>query len=80
MIRVRRKLKFNIYPSSILRMRDLSSSDKHELQRIQKVNEKFTSEVTTLKREKEKLQGEITELQTQIIDLKDQVCSYAMIT
>lgn len=58
---------------ALVKMRDLSSSDKQEATKNQKLNEKLTNDITTLKRDKEKLQHDVAELQTQVIELKEQV-------
>lgn len=54
-------------------MRDLSNQEKQEVQRLTKVNEKFTAEITNLKKDKERFAGEVEQLSQQMIDLKEQV-------
>ncbi|XP_060076603.1 dynactin subunit 1-like isoform X2 [Ylistrum balloti] len=58
---------------ALVKMRDLSTSDKQEAVKNQKLNEKLTNDIVTLKRDKEKLQQEVNDLQTQVIELKEQV-------
>ena len=58
----------------IYRMRDLSNQEKNDATRKNKQNEDMTKELIMLKKDKEKLQTEIAGLQTEMIDLKDQVC------
>ena len=58
----------------IYRMRDLSNQEKNDATRKNKQNEDMTKELMMLKKDKEKLQTEIAGLQTEMIDLKDQVC------
>lgn len=54
-------------------MRDLSTNDKQELSKLQKQNDKMSTDTTSLRKEKERLQQEVADLQNQQIDLKDQV-------
>ena len=58
----------------IYRMRDLSNQEKNDATRKNKQNEDMTKELMMLKKDKEKLQTEVAGLQTEMIDLKDQVC------
>ena len=58
----------------IYRMRDLSNQEKNDATRKNKQNEDITKELMMLKKDKEKLQTEVAGLQTEMIDLKDQVC------
>lgn len=55
-------------------MRDLSNQEKNDATRKNKQNEDMTKELMMLKKDKEKLQTEVAGLQTEMIDLKDQVC------
>jgi uncharacterized protein YlxW (UPF0749 family) len=55
-------------------MRDLSNQEKNDATRKNKQNEDITKELMMLKKDKEKLQTEVAGLQTEMIDLKDQVC------
>lgn len=58
---------------TLVRLRDLSAHDKHEIQKITKEIETKTSEVNELQQTKEKLSIKIDELETQLIDLHEQV-------
>lgn len=58
---------------TLVRLRDLSAHDKHEIQKITKELETKTSEVNELQQTKEKLSIKIDELETQLIDLHEQV-------
>ncbi|XP_056005085.1 dynactin subunit 1-like isoform X4 [Ostrea edulis] len=58
---------------ALVKMRDLSNQEKQEVQRLTKVNEKFTAEITNLKKDKERFAGEVEQLSQQMIDLKEQV-------
>jgi len=60
----------------IYRMRDLSNQEKNDATRKNKQNEDMTKELIMLKKDKEKLQTEVAGLQTEMIDLKDQVCQF----
>jgi len=60
----------------IYRMRDLSNQEKNDATRKNKQNEDMTKELMMLKKDKEKLQTEVAGLQTEMIDLKDQVCQF----
>lgn len=55
------------------RMRDLSNQDKQEVQRLTKANEKFVSEMSVLRKDKERFAAEVEEMSQQMIDLKEQV-------
>lgn len=54
-------------------MRDISNNDKSENSSLKKQNEKLSSEVNHLARDKEMRVEEIEILNAEIIDLKDQV-------
>lgn len=54
-------------------MRDLSNQDKQEVQRLTKANEKFVSEMSVLRKDKERFAAEVEEMSQQMIDLKEQV-------
>lgn len=56
-----------------IRMRDLSNHEKEEVQRLTKANEKNLTEITNLKKEKERFASEVEDLSQQMIDLKEQV-------
>lgn len=56
-----------------IRMRDLSNHEKQEVQRLTKANEKNLTEITNLKKEKERFASEVEDLSQQMIDLKEQV-------
>lgn len=58
---------------TLVRMRDLSAHEKHEIQKLQKELELKKSEVQELQRTKEKLSGRVDELEAQINDLQEQV-------
>lgn len=58
---------------SMIRMRDLSNHEKQEVQRLTKANEKNLTEITNLKKEKERFASEVEDLSQQMIDLKEQV-------
>lgn len=58
---------------TLVRMRDLSAHEKHEIQKLQKELEMKKSEVMELQRTKEKLSGRVDELEAQIVDLQEQV-------
>lgn len=58
---------------TLVRLRDLSAHEKHEIQKITKELEMRTSEVNELQQTKEKLSIKIDELETQLIDLHEQV-------
>lgn len=58
---------------TLVRLRDLSAHEKHEIQKISKELELKKSEVQELQRTKEKLSGRVDELEAQIVDLQEQV-------
>eukprot|EP00105_Crassostrea_gigas_P009521 XP_011424504.1 PREDICTED: dynactin subunit 1-like [Crassostrea gigas] len=58
---------------ALVKMRDLSNHEKQEVQRLTKANEKNLTEITNLKKEKERFASEVEELSQQMIDLKEQV-------
>lgn len=58
---------------TLVRLRDLSAHDKHEIQKITKELDTRKSEVAELHRTKEKLSSKIDELEAQLIDLHEQV-------
>lgn len=58
---------------TLVRMRDLSAHEKHEIQKLQKELEMKKSEVLELQRTKEKLSGHVDDLEAQIVDLQEQV-------
>lgn len=58
---------------TLVRMRDLSAHEKHEMQKMQKELETKKSEVMELQRIKEKLSSRIDELEAQMADLQEQV-------
>lgn len=58
---------------TLVRLRDLSAHEKHEIQKITKELDTKTSEVNELQQTKEKLSIKIDELETQLIDLHEQV-------
>jgi len=58
---------------TLVRMRDLSAHEKHEIQKLQKELEMKKSEVQELQRTKEKLSSRVDELEAQISDLQEQV-------
>lgn len=58
---------------TLVRLRDLSAHDKHEIQKMTKELETKSSEVNELHRTKEKLSIKIDELEAQLIDFKEQV-------
>lgn len=58
---------------TLVRLRDLSAHDKHEMQKIAKELETKKSEAAELHRTKEKLSSKIDELEAQLIDLHEQV-------
>lgn len=58
---------------TLVRLRDLSAHDKHEIQKISKELETKISEVNELQQTKEKLSIKIDELEMQLIDLHEQV-------
>lgn len=58
---------------TLLRLRDLSAHDKHDIQKISKELETKKSEVLELERTKEKFSTKIDELEATIADLQEQV-------
>lgn len=58
---------------TLVRLRDLTAHDKHEIQKVTKELETKKSEVAELHRTKEKLSSKIDELEAQLIDLHEQV-------
>lgn len=58
---------------TLVRLRDLSAQEKHEIQKMTKELETKNSEVNELHRTKEKLSSKIDELEAQLIDLHEQV-------
>lgn len=58
---------------TLVRLRDFSAHDKHEIQKISKELETKTSESNELQQTKEKLSIKIDELESQLIELHDQV-------
>lgn len=58
---------------TLVRLRDLSAQEKHEIQKMSKELETKNSEVNELHRTKEKLSAKIDELEAQLIDLHEQV-------
>ena len=57
----------------LVRMRDLSSSEKQEHVKLQKQMEKKNTELETLRTQKEKLQEEVKQAEATIDELKEQV-------
>lgn len=58
---------------TLVRLRDLTAHDKHEIQKQNKELETKRSEVAELQRIKEKLSIRIDEMETQFVDLQEQV-------
>uniref|UniRef100_H3CNJ1 Dynactin subunit 1 n=1 Tax=Tetraodon nigroviridis TaxID=99883 RepID=H3CNJ1_TETNG len=58
---------------ALVRMRDLSSSEKQEHTKLQKQMEKKNSELETLRSQKEKLQEELKQAEATVDELKEQV-------
>lgn len=58
---------------TLVRLRDLSAHDKHEIQKITKELETKSSEANELHRTKEKLSIKIDELEAQLVELHEQV-------
>ncbi|XP_041766748.1 dynactin subunit 1 isoform X2 [Anopheles merus] len=58
---------------TLVRLRDLSAHEKHEIQKLEKELETKKSEVTELQRTKEKFSAKIDELEAQLGDLQEQV-------
>lgn len=61
--------------SYLLRMRDLSASEKQEHVKLQKQMEKKNTELEALRTQKEKLQEEVKQAEATIDELKEQVQS-----
>lgn len=60
---------------AIIKLRDLSSEDKNELQKLTKEFQLMRAQNTELHKTKEKLQQEIRSFESQVIDLKEQIDS-----
>ncbi|XP_030372447.1 dynactin subunit 1 [Scaptodrosophila lebanonensis] len=58
---------------TLVRLRDLSAHDKHDIQKLTKELETKRSEVAELERTKEKLSSKIDELEATVADLQEQV-------
>ncbi|CAH1642109.1 unnamed protein product [Spodoptera littoralis] len=58
---------------TLVRLRDLSAHDKHEMQKMHKDLEQYKSEIAELSRTKEKLSLRVDELEAQVADLREQV-------
>lgn len=58
---------------TLVRLRDVTAHDKHEIQKMTKELEMRTSETTELQHTKEKLSIKIDELEAQLVDLHEQV-------
>lgn len=58
---------------TLVRLRDVTAHDKHEIQKMAKELETKTSEITELHQNKEKMSIKIDELEAQLIDLHEQV-------
>ncbi|XP_072941306.1 dynactin subunit 1 [Epargyreus clarus] len=58
---------------TLVRLRDLSAHDKHEMQKMHKDIEQYRSEIAELSRTKEKLSARVEELEAQVADLREQV-------
>ncbi|XP_067643436.1 dynactin subunit 1 [Eurosta solidaginis] len=58
---------------TLVRLRDLSAHDKHDIQKLTKELEMKKSEVAELERTKEKLSSKIDELEATVADLQEQV-------
>ncbi|XP_037299092.1 dynactin subunit 1 isoform X2 [Manduca sexta] len=58
---------------TLVRLRDLSAHDKHEMQKMHKDLEQYKSEIAELSRTKEKLSSRVEELEAQVADLREQV-------
>lgn len=58
---------------TLVRLRDLTAHDKHEMQKMQKDLEHYKSEIAELSRTKEKLSARVEELEAQVSDLREQV-------
>ncbi|XP_053407314.1 dynactin subunit 1-like isoform X3 [Mercenaria mercenaria] len=58
---------------ALVKMRDLSNTEKHENQKLQKQNEAMTTEIKQLKKDKERLTTDVSALNEQVIELQEQV-------
>ncbi|XP_033149470.1 dynactin subunit 1 [Drosophila busckii] len=58
---------------TLVRMRDLSAHEKHDIQKLTKELEMKRSEVAELERTKEKLSAKVDEMEATIADLQEQV-------
>ena len=60
-------------------MRDLSAHEKQEQQRAQKEMERLQSEITDVRRSKEKLNSHLEEYEAQMSELKEQVLIFVSV-
>uniref|UniRef100_A0A336KRA6 Dynactin subunit 1 n=1 Tax=Culicoides sonorensis TaxID=179676 RepID=A0A336KRA6_CULSO len=58
---------------TLVRMRDLSAHEKHEIGKLQKELDNKKSEIAELQRTKEKLSAKVDELEAQVVDLQEHV-------
>lgn len=58
---------------TLVRLRDLSAHDKHEIGKLQKELDNKKSEIAELHRTKEKLSAKVDELEAQVVDLQEHV-------
>ncbi|XP_050676576.1 dynactin subunit 1 isoform X2 [Leptidea sinapis] len=58
---------------TLVRLRDLTAQDKHEMQKVLKDLDQYKSEIAELSRTKEKLSARVEELEAQVADLREQV-------
>ncbi|XP_055377619.1 dynactin subunit 1 isoform X3 [Condylostylus longicornis] len=58
---------------TLVRLRDVTAHDKHEIQKVSKELDTKKSEVAELQRTKEKLSQKVDELEAQVVDLQEQV-------
>ncbi|KAK3872406.1 hypothetical protein Pcinc_022506 [Petrolisthes cinctipes] len=58
---------------TLVKMRDVSAHDKHELQQVQKELEAKKTELTEQSRAKDKLGARVTQLEQTIVDIQEQV-------
>lgn len=58
---------------TLVRLRDLSAHEKHEIGKYQKELENKKSEIAELQRTKEKLSAKVDELEAQVVDLQEHV-------
>lgn len=56
-------------------MRDLSSSEKQEHVKLQKLMEKKNQELEVVRQQRERLQEELNQAESTIDELKEQVCA-----